>query len=609
MKTSFYILIPLVLLFAGCSDQTEFSANSWTPSQNAKYLSINPSSHTFGAGTNLTRSTTVSSVSTPWRIEGECSWITLSQSEGSTDASVSITALENTDPTSSRNAIYSFTSADYTYPYSKQLLFNQDSPGYKITMSQNTIVASAATSKQEVAISANAQWTCKADAGWLHVQKEGNGIVVSWDENTSSLNADRIGHVDVACGNTISTITVNQQPPYISSTTKSIDYEAEGGAYQLEVKSDVSWTASTSQSWINVSPQGVNNGDAILYVSATPNGSVSERSGNVYLSIGGKQLIQIPVSQKGLFFEVDKSSISFGQQAANADIEVKTNTNWQVISKPDFIEAITPSSGSSGTTKLSIAISDNKKGDRSGNIVLGNPSVTGLSKIIAVSQTGYKFNASETNVSLQAFVTRTHQITITANASWAIEHNADWLSVSPLNGHGNETIKLSADINPSTRQRNAEVKISADVDLTPIELSIVQKGQSFTVSSESLSYTFRGGTNNITVSSDCESLEVDFPSWLIKSDDSNTGEQSMKMSFTASEYYGEQERSGEITIRIKNLPDGEKFERKINVVQYPPVQTIGKVLFDNDENWNLGGNSYISISVTGFGTDIDWNFK
>lgn len=609
MKSSIYTLILLDLLLVGCSDRTEFSINSWTPSQKASYLSINPSSLTFGAGTNLTQNTIVSSVSTPWRIDGECSWITLSKSEGTEDASVNITALENTDPTSSRNAIYSFTSCDSAYPYSKQLLFNQNSPEYQIIMSQNTIVASAAVSKQEVVISANAQWTCKADVNWLHAQKEENRIVVSWDENTSSLNADRIGHIDVTCGNTISTITVNQQPPYISSTTKSIDCEAEGGAYQLDVKSDVSWSASTSQSWINISPQGVINGDAILYLSATPNSSISERTGNVYLYIGGKQLIQIPISQKGLFFEVDKSYISFGQQATTSIIEVNTNTNWQVISKPDFIDVITPSSGKSGTTKLSITVSENLGGDRSGgSIVLGNPSVTGLTKTIAVSQAGYDFKVSETNVTLQAFVTRTHEITIVTNANWFVEPNADWLHVSQTSGYGYDIIILSADVNPSIKQRSAKVMISTNTNLNPIELNITQKGQNFTVSSENLSYTSKGGTNSITVNSDCESFDINFPSWITMSKGNTFNAQSARLSFIAQEYSGEQERRGEVIIGIKNLTNGEKFERKINIVQYPLVQTIGKDSFDNDVNWNLGGNNNMTITVTGFGSDIDWNF-
>lgn len=610
MKILIYTLIPLVFMLIGCSDQTEFSTNSWSPSQKVKYLNIRPSSLTFGAGDNLTQNVKVSSLSTPWRIEGKRSWITLSQSEGSADASVSITVTENTDPASSRNAIYHFSSSDSSYPYSKQLSFYQASHGYEVTVSQNTITASAASSKEAIAVSANAPWTCKADVTWLHVQSGDNRITVSWDEYTSSLSTDRIGHIDVSCGNAISTITVNQKPPYISSTTKNIDYEAEGGAYQVEVKSDVSWTASTSQSWINISPQRENVGDAILYVSATPNSSVSERKGNVYLSIGGKRLIQIPIAQKGLFFEVDKSSITFGQQATTANIEVNTNTTWQVVSKPDFIESITPSNGNSGRTGVSISVSENQGGDRSGSIVLGNPSVTGLTKTIAVSQTGYEFSVSETDVSLQAFVTRTHDISIATNANWTVESNAEWLHLSPTSGHGNDKVTVNADVNPSIKQRVAKVRISTNTNLSPVELNITQKGQSFTVSSENLSYTSKGGSSSITVISDCESFEVEsFPSWLTKSDGNTTNNQSTRVSFIAPVYSGEQERQGEIIISLKNLPNEEKYERKINVVQYPPVQTIGKVSFDNDLDWSLGGNNNMSISVTGFGSDIDWNFK
>lgn len=596
----------MIPLFCSCSDHTEF-ADERVPSHDAKFLNLISASLTFDAESGIPKKLSVNSVNTPWRIDGSCPWITFSQLQGSSDASITINVQQNTDPTSSRNALYMFLSCDPEYRYSKQISIMQNAPGYKVTLSSYSISAPAYASEHSITVTANATWKCQSDVNWLHLQTKDNQILISCDENISSVNTDRIGHVDVTCGNAIETITINQQPPYISSTTKNLEYDAEGGVYTLDVKSDVTWTASTSQSWINISPQGTHTGDAILYVSATPNASISERSANVYLSIGNRQLIQIPIHQKGLFLNVDKSYLFFDQQASTASIEVSSNTTWQVISKPDFIDAITPSSGNNGATKVDISISTNNNGNRSGNIVIGNPAVTGLTKSIAVSQEGCEFNVSESYITFQAYNVRNHEVNISSNTNWIVEPKSEWLHVSPTSGLGSGKINITADTNPSVKQRESKITLSTNSNFPLTELNISQTGQNFTVSSEALTYTSSGGTNNVNVSIDCKSIEVTIPTWMKMSTVNDFG--SSRLSFTAPEYYGEQERNGDIKISIKNLPAGEKFERTISVVQYPPLQTIGRILFDDDINWNLGGNSNMIISVTGFGSDIDWNFK
>ena len=48
-----------------------------------------------------------------------------------------------------------------------------------------------------------------------------------------------------------------------------------------------------------------------MKISVSPNTSTNERTGYVILAVGGTQRIQIPVRQRGIYVEIDKTNIIY----------------------------------------------------------------------------------------------------------------------------------------------------------------------------------------------------------------------------------------------------------------------------------------------------------
>ena len=81
------------------------------------------------------------------------------------------------------------------------------------------------------------------------------------------------------------------------------------------------------------------------------------------------------------------------------------------------------------------------------------------------------------------------------------------------------------------------------------------------------------------------------------------------LTVTAEPYTGDSPRTGNIIFRMTGLNAGESIEAKITVTQYSSQQTIGIKLFEEDEDWNISGDTDATVTIVGFSSDIDWNFK
>ncbi|HQG45653.1 MAG TPA: BACON domain-containing protein, partial [bacterium] len=52
--------------------------------------------------------------------------------------------------------------------------------------------------------------------------------------------------------------------------------------------------------------------------------------------------------------------------------------------------------------------------------------------------------------------------TITSDTNWTVSDDAEWLSVSPANGHGGSSLTATYEANPGTSSRTATITVTAD---------------------------------------------------------------------------------------------------------------------------------------------------
>jgi len=198
------------------------------------------------------------------------SWVTLSKSNGTGDGSVTVTVPSNSGDERTGTvdiAGKTFTVTQDPIPCT-----------YSISPASKAFGSSGGSGTVGVTAPSGCSWTAASNAGWINITSgssgNGNGTVhysVAANSSTSSCT----GTMTIAG----KTFTVTQDPidcTYsISPTTKNFSYS--GGSQVVAVdasRSDCSWTASESLSWVTLSKTtGTGDGNVTVTVSSNSGGS------------------------------------------------------------------------------------------------------------------------------------------------------------------------------------------------------------------------------------------------------------------------------------------------------------------------------------------------
>jgi len=166
-----------------------------------------------------------------------------------------------------------------------------------------------------VDITSNTTWTASSDQTWLTVSPS---IATTGDATltfTATANptiATRTATVTVsATGATSQTITITQaagDAMLLASTTTLNIAKDEGSTATANITSNTTWTASSDQTWLTVSPSIATTGDATLTFTATANPTIATRTATVTVSATGATsqtitIIQAKSTQTGVLAE------------------------------------------------------------------------------------------------------------------------------------------------------------------------------------------------------------------------------------------------------------------------------------------------------------------
>ena len=264
------------------------------------------------------------------------------------------------------------------------------------------------------------------------------------------------------------------------------------GTKTVTLYCDLGWTASTTDSWIQVSPSSGSAGTVELSVSVTENGGVEERSGAVNLHVDGDFLIEIPVKQSGLYMDMTESRFDFESGAASRTVSMSTNLSfWNVLEKPSWV-SVSPESGEAGEHTLTINVEDNPNTTkREGRVVVGNQGLS-LADTLWVTQEGKSFGPLETVLQFEN-VASSNTLDISTDGDWTVTTSDGWITVAPSSGHGNGQVTVTVEANETDNERTGLLSVA--VGGTVQYVNVVQKGRYFTIDrGPSASLPSKGGT-------------------------------------------------------------------------------------------------------------------
>ncbi len=183
-------------------------------------LTVSTSSMSFGSAAG-SQSATISS-NTSWTVSDDQTWITVSPASGSNNATLTVSATQNTG--AARSGTVTVTGGGITRTIS---VSQSAASTTTLTVSTSSMSFGSAAGSQSATISSNTSWTVTDNQTWITVSPASGSnnatLSVSVTQNTG---AARSGTVTVTGGGITRTISVSQSA---ASTGTTITLQAESG--------------------------------------------------------------------------------------------------------------------------------------------------------------------------------------------------------------------------------------------------------------------------------------------------------------------------------------------------------------------------------------------
>ena len=351
---------------------------------------------------------------------------------------------------------------------------NTATSAYALTMQTATISLSITDSAQSFSneggthffsIQGNVTWQVSNDASWVGITTAvvGSGdanIIYNVYPNTSA--ASRTATITVTGGGLTRTHTITQAgvSPDLSISDSSQSFVGSGGTHSFSVSGNVSWNASESASWVNITSGVSGSGSGAVGYSVSANSSTSSRSATMTVTGGGITRTHT-ISQSGAApsLSIGDSSQSFASGGGTHSFSVSGNVSWSASDNASWVAVTSGSSGSgSGTVGYSVS-ANSSTASRSATITVTGG---GITRTHTISQSGAALSLSIGDSS-QSFASSggTHSFSVSGNVSWSASDNTSWVAVtSGSSGSGSGTVGYSVSANSSTASRSATITVT-----------------------------------------------------------------------------------------------------------------------------------------------------
>ena len=412
------------------------------------YINVNPNNLSFAAA-GEGKTFTISS-NTQWTISCDADWITLNSNSGSENATITVTASNNTT-TAQRTATITISSNNAE---SQTVAVTQYA--HLFTVTPLTLSYTAAGGNKNITIGGNTTWSATSSESWLTLENatgSNSGTITaiaaantSTSERTATITITGVGAEDKTVSVTqagfVYTLTVNPT---------SLNYTAAGESKTVTITSNTTWSATSSENWLTISPASGNNNGSITAV-AEANTSAQQRTATITISGENVESKTISVTQAGFSYTltVNPSSLSYTAEGESKTVTVTSNTTWSATSSESWL-TISPASGSNNGTITAVAEANTTNSQRTAIITVSGENVE--SKTISVTQEGattsineetiagisvypnptkgsfaINFNAIEGNVTYQLVnakgaIVETREINATDNAQMTFDYN------------------------------------------------------------------------------------------------------------------------------------------------------------------------------------------
>ena len=528
-----------------------------------------------------------------WNVTNIPSWLTCSSMSGKGNMVLQLSEAEKNPSTQDdRSDVLTVTSTINSELSANITIVQPRSPVQNyLDIDKTSIDFQKEANSNTFGISSNVSWTISTDQNWCTASPTSGSnnktITVNVTANTGS--TERTATITVSGDGITRNIKIKQVgEAYLTVDKTSIDFSKDAGNNSFNIRSNVSWTVSSSQSWCTISSTSGSN-EKTITVNVTANTELSSRSATITVNGGGISRT-INIQQEGIHIEPLPTSLTFDKNAGSKTFKITSNTSWTVSSNQSWC-TVSPTSGSNDKTITVNVTANTGSTERTATITVLAGSI---SHVITVSQEGepnLEVDKTNINFTLEA---GSNSFKISSNVSWKVSSNQNWCTVSPTSGSNDKTITVNVTANTGTSSRSATITVSGGGITRNITIAQTAQDPYLTVNKANIGFTKNAGSDHFSISSNVSWTVTSNQSWCTVSPTSGSNDKTITVNVTANT--GTANRTATITV------SGGGITRYISIAQAPsdpdPYLTVNKsnISFGKD-----AGNNTFTIS-----SNVSW---
>lgn len=393
----------------------------------------------------------------------------------------------------SRTATVSITSINETPSISRELTFIQKGREFKVSPPIFPDV-NAKGGNVIVSVLSNVNWQLSEKMPeWIHSNvKNGFGdgtISLSIDANdtfekrTASV---KIFTMDGATEIFREVLITQNQRIFNVTPTLFPNINPEGESVQVAVTSNVDWqVAENVPAWIRPSLQaGSDNGNITFVIESNTTSGLRTASVKLYTILGGVEVSKIVTfTQQNVRLEVSPDSyLNIDEQGGNLKVNVVSNLNWQITGNiPGWLHPSHQSGFGNGSINFAVE-ANNTFVSRSATVTISASVGTGvLTREVEFTQKSFDpyltvSQSSFTDVDRGETILSTN---ISSNMSWEVVNRNNWIRVTPTNGSGDASLRITVTKNSKISSRTGTITVRSTNPMGQVitsTITIKQKG-------------------------------------------------------------------------------------------------------------------------------------
>jgi len=270
-----------------------------------------------------------------------------------------------------------------------------------------------------------------------------------------------------------------QKAPELTITSpSSIELDVNGNSGAITFTANRDWSASTSDSWISISPSSGKASDTPVTVTVRCNANTTYDERTATVTISMEDLSQtVSVHQPAnLTVILPKQVFDLQSNSNTIEIEVQANVQYSVSTSVDWIKQV----GTKGLTSknISFSIEENKTYDpREGKITIKPQDSSVQEQVVSVKQAQKDALIVEKTSYDMPYGGGEIEIKVESNVPFDVTPNPDWIHYTQTKALSSSTVCLKIDENTTYSSRQGTVEIKQQNGSLKYTITVSQAGR------------------------------------------------------------------------------------------------------------------------------------